>query len=82
MRLMVDLEEKEEFLDVFVHDAERKLLVASAEGYGFIVPEAEVIASTRKGKPGAQRRRRRHRAAVRAGHGRPDRLRRHQPQAA
>jgi topoisomerase IV subunit A len=50
MRLMVDLEEKEEFLDVFVYNAERKLLVASAEGYGFIVPETEVIASTRKGR--------------------------------
>ena len=50
LRLMVDLEEKEDFLDVFVHNAERKLLVASAEGYGFVVPEAEVIASTRKGR--------------------------------
>jgi topoisomerase IV subunit A len=50
LRLMVDLEETHDFLDVFVHNAERKLLVASASGNGFIVPEAEVIASTRKGK--------------------------------
>jgi topoisomerase-4 subunit A len=33
-----------------VHDPARKLLVASTGGYGFIVPEEEVIASTRKGK--------------------------------
>jgi topoisomerase IV subunit A len=50
LRLMVDLEENHDFLDLFVHAAERKLLVASAGGNGFIVPEAEVIASTRKGK--------------------------------
>jgi topoisomerase-4 subunit A len=28
----------------------RKLLVASSGGYGFVVPEEEVVASTRKGK--------------------------------
>ncbi len=50
LRLMVDLEENHEFLDIFVHDAARKLLVVSAAGNGFVVPEAEVIASTRKGK--------------------------------
>jgi topoisomerase IV subunit A len=50
LRLMVDLEENHDFLDVFVHSAERKLLVASAQGNGFIVPESEVIASTRKGR--------------------------------
>jgi topoisomerase-4 subunit A len=50
LRLMVELEESAEFLDVFVHDAERKLLVASAQGYGFVVPEAEVVAAKRTGK--------------------------------
>jgi topoisomerase-4 subunit A len=33
-----------------VHQPGRKLLVASTGGYGFVVPEDEVIASTRKGK--------------------------------
>ncbi len=50
VRLMIDLEENHDIADVFVYEAGRKLLVASTAGYGFIVPEDEVIASTRKGK--------------------------------
>ena len=50
LRLMVDIEENHDFLELFAHDPSRKLLVASSSGHGFIVPEEEVIASTRKGK--------------------------------
>jgi topoisomerase IV subunit A len=50
VRLMIDIEENHDVAELFVHDASRKLLVASTGGYGFIVPEEEVIASTRKGK--------------------------------
>jgi topoisomerase-4 subunit A len=50
VRLMVDLEENHDLREIFVHDPERKLLVASTSGNGFIVPESEVVASTRKGK--------------------------------
>ena len=50
IRLMFDLEENHDIAEIFVHDPARKLLVASTGGYGFIVPEEEVIASTRKGK--------------------------------
>ena len=50
LRLMVDLEENHDFAEIFVHDPSRKLLVASTGAYGFIVPEEEVVASTRKGK--------------------------------
>ncbi len=50
LRLMVDLEENHDFVEAFVHQPGRKLLLASTAGYGFIVPEDEVIASTRKGK--------------------------------
>ena len=50
VRLMFDLEENCDILDVFVHQAGRRLLIASAEGYGFIVAEDDVIASTRKGR--------------------------------
>ena len=50
VRLMVDLEENHDFVELFVHDPARKLLVASTGSYGFIVPEEEVVASTRKGK--------------------------------
>ncbi|HYD15088.1 MAG TPA: DNA topoisomerase IV subunit A [Hyphomicrobium sp.] len=50
VRLMVDLEENQDFAECFVHEPGRKLLVASTAGYGFVVPEEEVVASTRKGK--------------------------------
>jgi topoisomerase-4 subunit A len=40
----------EDVVAVFVHDPERKLLVATTEGRGFVVPEAEILANTRKGK--------------------------------
>ncbi|QIK41688.1 DNA topoisomerase IV subunit A [Pontivivens nitratireducens] len=50
VRLMVDLPNEAEALALFKHDPERKLLVASSAGDGFIVPEAEVIAQTRSGK--------------------------------
>jgi topoisomerase-4 subunit A len=50
VRLMVDLEENHDFVEMFVHDATRKLMVASSGGYGFLVAEDEVVASTRKGK--------------------------------
>ena len=50
VRLMVDIEENHDFREMFVHDASRKLLVASTSGHGFIVPEDEIVAATRKGK--------------------------------
>ncbi len=50
IRLMVDFEDNHDIVTAFVHQAGRKLLVASTSGYGFIVPEDDVIASTRKGK--------------------------------
>ena len=50
LRLMVDLEDNHDIVTAFVHEPGRRLLVASTSGYGFIVPEDEVIASTRKGK--------------------------------
>jgi len=50
VRLMVDLEENHDFVELFVHDPTRKLIVASSGGYGFLVPEEEVVAATRKGK--------------------------------
>lgn len=50
IRLMVDIEQNHDFVEAFVHQADRKLLVSSSSGYGFVVPESEVIAATRKGK--------------------------------
>ena len=50
VRLMVDLPNEAEIVALFTHDGERKLLVASSAGDGFVVPEAEVVAQTRSGK--------------------------------
>ncbi len=50
VRLMIDLDEADELLEAFIHKPGRKLLVASNVGNGFIVPEEEVVAQTRKGK--------------------------------
>lgn len=50
LRLMVDLEGGHDILNLFVHKPERKLLVASSAGNGFIVEEKNVVASTKKGK--------------------------------
>jgi topoisomerase IV subunit A len=49
-RLMIDTEEAADAVELFVHQPGRKLLVASTTGHGFIVPEDEVLAQTRKGK--------------------------------
>ncbi len=49
-RLMVDIEDAGDSVDLFVYEPGRKLLVASTSGYGFVVPEDEVVAMTRKGK--------------------------------
>ena len=50
LRLMVDLPNEAEIVDLFIHQAGRKLLVASSAGDGFIVPEDDVVAQTRSGK--------------------------------
>ena len=50
LRLMVDLPNEAEIVDLFIHQPGRKLLVASSAGDGFVVPEDEVLAQTRTGK--------------------------------
>ena len=50
VRLMADLESSDQIVALFVHRAGRKLLVAASDGSGFIVPEDECLANTRKGK--------------------------------
>jgi topoisomerase-4 subunit A len=50
IRIIVDLENDADIVTAFVHDPNRKLLLISNEGYGFVVPEAETAANTRKGK--------------------------------
>jgi len=50
IRLLIDLPNDHEPIALFRHDPERELLVASSEGYGFRVKEADVVASTKGGK--------------------------------
>ncbi|AYG58696.1 DNA topoisomerase IV subunit A [Rhizobium jaguaris] len=50
LRIMVDMENDQDVLTAFVHDPQRKQLVVSTAGNGFIVPEVELVANTRKGK--------------------------------
>ena len=50
IRIIVDMENDQDIVTAFVHDPKRKLLLASHAGNGFIVPETEVVANTRKGK--------------------------------
>ncbi|SCB07427.1 DNA topoisomerase IV subunit A [Rhizobium lusitanum] len=50
LRIMVDMENDQDVLTAFVHEPQRKQLIASTSGNGFIVPEAELVANTRKGK--------------------------------
>ena len=50
LRLMVDLPNEADIIDILIHKPGRKLLVASSAGDGFIVPEDDVLAQTRSGK--------------------------------
>ena len=50
LRLMIDLDDKVGIVDVFVHKAGARRVLASKEGYGFILPEEEAVAFRRAGK--------------------------------
>ncbi|MHB1109218.1 MAG: DNA topoisomerase IV subunit A [Devosia sp.] len=50
VRLMVDIEEGQDIVDLFVYRPGQRRIVSSDVGNGFIVLEDELIANTRKGK--------------------------------
>lgn len=50
IRILVDMDNDEDILTAFVHVPDRKLLLVSHQGNGFIVAENDVLANTRKGK--------------------------------
>ncbi len=50
VRLMIDLGNDQDIVALFVHKPDRKLLIASNDGRGFIVDENSVIAQTRNGR--------------------------------
>ncbi|MCV3209949.1 DNA topoisomerase IV subunit A [Mesorhizobium sp. YC-39] len=50
IRIIVDMDNDQDIVTAFVHDPKRKLLLVSYDANGFVVPEEEVVANTRKGK--------------------------------
>ncbi|WP_353343413.1 DNA topoisomerase IV subunit A [Litorivita sp. NS0012-18] len=50
VRLIVDLPNEAEIVDLFIYREGVKMLLASSAGDGFVVPSAELLAQTRTGK--------------------------------
>jgi len=50
IRMFIDLDQDAAVVSVFVNKGERKFLIASSEGQGFIVKEEDCVGNTRKGK--------------------------------
>src|SRR5271170_1205551 len=50
VRLFIELEQEGDVVSVFRYQGGRKFIVAGKEGRGFVVPEDECLANTRKGK--------------------------------
>ena len=50
LRLMFDLPNDHDIVALFVHKSDRKLLLASSDGRGFVVEEQDVYAQTKAGK--------------------------------
>ncbi len=50
IRLQLEVPEAETIVAMFVPEDKAKRIVASGKGYGFIVTDAELVSSTRKGK--------------------------------
>ena len=50
IRLIVDLPNDANMIDLLIHQPDRKLLLASSAGDGFIVEENDIVAQTRTGK--------------------------------
>ncbi len=50
LRLMIELTNGHDVVAMFVHKPDRRLIVASESGRGFIVEESEVLAQTKNGK--------------------------------
>ncbi len=50
IRIIVDMENDQDIVTAFVQKPNRKLLLASYEGNGFVVSEENIVANTRRGK--------------------------------
>jgi len=50
IRLMVDIPPEQNIVTIFSYNPADKFLIASRQGYGFVIPSSELIASTKTGK--------------------------------
>uniref|UniRef100_UPI0026EFA2EC DNA gyrase subunit A n=1 Tax=Phenylobacterium aquaticum TaxID=1763816 RepID=UPI0026EFA2EC len=50
LRLLLDLDDKTGIIDVFTHKPGLKRVIASKEGYGFVLPEEEALSGRKAGK--------------------------------
>ncbi|GAA0636264.1 DNA topoisomerase IV subunit A [Brevundimonas lenta] len=50
LRLMIELDEKADIINILAHQPGGKLLIASKAGYGFVAPEDDLLAQKRGGK--------------------------------
>ena len=50
IRMFIDMEQDAVIVSLFINKGERKFLIASSEGQGFIVKEEDCVGNTRKGK--------------------------------
>ncbi len=50
IRLMVDIGNENDIVDMFIHQPERQVLLASSAGRGFAIQEKDVAAQTKNGK--------------------------------
>lgn len=50
IRLMIDLDEDDDIVDVFLYKPGSKLLLSNKAGRGFVAPADSLVATTRKGK--------------------------------
>lgn len=50
IRVLIEMDNDADIVTAFKFDAKRKLLLVSRVGNGFIVPESDIMANTRKGK--------------------------------
>jgi topoisomerase IV subunit A len=50
IRMFIDMEQDAAIVSLFVNKGERKFLIASGEGQGFVVKEEDCVGNTRKGK--------------------------------
>jgi topoisomerase-4 subunit A len=50
MRLMADIDESAQIVAIWAHGVADKMLIASSDGRGFVVPQDDLLSSTRKGR--------------------------------